>query len=132
MKDFIHYLLFDNEIVQVCIIVVLFSCLVWFVVVGLPKIFAIMTTTPNSNTLTPTTKQKAKEIAQDAVKRGFAGTESFCSAMEMGQWKDRQLPYILKVFADYMIERGMTEPDAQFDIQHQVDTFINDILPQKL
>lgn len=37
-----------------------------------------------------TNKEKAQEIALDAVNRGFSGTESFCSAMEMAEWKDEQ------------------------------------------
>lgn len=53
-------------------------------------------------------------------------------AVEIAQNKDRQLKYILKAFYEWAYNRGMCDTIAEFDLEHQVETFISDILPQKM
>lgn len=63
-------------------------------------------------------EQKAWQIANESQFKStypYNRTSVFYGAKEAMQWKDRQL-----------------EPNLQYDPEHQVETFIADILPQRM
>lgn len=49
---------------------------------------------------------------------------------EMSEWKDAQNKENMLKFMRWLEKRGFIKEDLCYDTEHQVDTFINQILPQ--
>lgn len=84
--------------------------------------------------LDPAVIDTANKIADDLTEYEDEKTQWLCfyAASTMADFKNAQLRYILKIFADWLIKRVATQPDTKFDTLQQVDTFIADVLPQKM
>ena len=82
-----------------------------------------------------TDKGKAYEIARNSQFRSdfpYNRRSVVHGAHEMAVWKNRQLKYILTAYHKWLDQRGFFEPHLQYDPEHWVETFIADILPQKM
>lgn len=70
--------------------------------------------------------EKAIEIANQELIIGgdYSFEECYNSALEMATWKDEQMKQILVDFMHYLDRRDFFHDDLCFDIEHQVETFI--------
>ena len=75
-----------------------------------------------------TNEEKAKQIR---AKLGIYA-DAYYGALQMAEWKVRQLKYILTAYHKWLDQRGFFEPHQQYDPEHQVETFLADILPQRM
>lgn len=69
--------------------------------------------------------EKAKKIVlskpfNDASSQDYA----YKCAMQMAEWKDEQMKKTLVDFMHYLDRRDFFHDDLCFDIEHQVETFI--------
>lgn len=72
-------------------------------------------------------EEKAKEIANKYVALGFDCTftsERYEAAMEMAEWKEKQIKEILLAYTKWLDKRGFFQEELQFDFKHQIETFL--------
>ena len=77
-----------------------------------------------------TTEEKAQKIAQYHCYNELSLLQSYNSAMDMAEWKDKQQKKNMLKFMKWIEKRGFIKEDLCYDTEHQVDTFINQILPK--
>lgn len=73
-----------------------------------------------------TNEEKAKEIVKNtSYLPNLTEYEAMTFvAMEMAKWKDKQIKKKLVDFMQYLNKRDFFHDDLCFDIEHQVETFI--------
>jgi len=77
-------------------------------------------------------EEKAYQIIKDFQNqnRDFDKFDAEDAAMEMAEWKDVQQKENMLKFMRWLEKRGFIKEDLCYDTEHQVETFVNQILPQ--
>lgn len=89
-----------------------------------------MTNEEKANDIIIGIPQNPYHITYEEVIENFTTDQLEECLLEMAEWKDSKLKDNFIKFMQWLNKRGFIKEDLCFDIEHQVETFVNQILPQ--